>query len=233
MFFQKRGKDAGQSNDMPRKTKKSKKIVSGKKFQATGKKTEQDLRFNISLVYLIAMISISTYLLLFSLTNTGEAFMSSSGQISKNATVKVGPTSVNYSENNKFLNDPALEFNLAIPAQFGQWIYRVGSVKGLTDDTLANPFVKIYVDAKPSGKSASFDDRYKDVLTIRKYSSDEWDELEKGCGKGNLIYCEGAGTKINEKDGSVWAYTKSDDCSKETKASCDLVEKIVGSFQLK
>lgn len=221
---------------MPRRIKTknpvgNRKIILNKKFPARGKGAKQDLRFNVSLVFLIAMLSISAYLFLFSLTENGKAFRDKPDQAPKVATAS--PAGAVSPGKNQLLDDAALDFELTIPSQFGRWIYRVGSVQGLADDTLTNQFVKIYVAAKPAGNSASFDENYKDILTLRKFSTDEWDKLEKGCGKGNLIFCEGSGTKIDEKDGSVWAYTKGESCSKETKASCALIEKIIGSFQFK
>ncbi|MDD5489808.1 MAG: hypothetical protein PHP25_03975 [Candidatus Moranbacteria bacterium] len=215
---------------MPRriKTKNSAKISSDKKFPA---KAAKDLRFNVSLVFLIAALSASAYILLFSLTGNGKAFMNNPSVVKKAATAD--PANTTSQGGNQLPNDPALDFKLTIPANFGQWIYRVGSVKGITDDTLTDQFLKIYVDTKPAGNSTSFDDRFKDILTIRKFTAAEWKELEKGCNKGNSLLCDGAGTKINEKDGSVWAYTKSESCSKEMKASCAYIQKIIESFQFK
>lgn len=192
-----------------------------------------DLRFNISLVFLIAMLSISAYLLLFSLTENGKAFRDKVDQTSKIASANPVAENVPF-EKNTALDDPALDFKLAIPFQTGQWMYRIGFVKGLTDDSLTNQFVKIYAPAKATAdKSASFDENFKELLAIRKFSTEEWEDLEKGCGKGNILYCEGAGTKIDEKDGSVWAYTKQENCPGEIKTSCANVEKIIGSFHLK
>lgn len=202
-----------------------------KKFFPTRAKTKTDLRFNVSLVFLIAMLSISAYLLLFSLTENGNAFRSTSNFAQKTAAVR-SPNAVS-SGKNQLLDDSALDFKLTVPSRLGQWMYRIGNVKGLTDDSLSNQFVKIYIAQKPVNSSTSFDDCYRDVLTIRKFSLEEWNEIEKGCNKGNLIYCEGAGTKIDEKDGSVWAYTKAENCSGETKTDCAYIEKIVGSFRFK
>ncbi|OGI26615.1 MAG: hypothetical protein A2359_03720 [Candidatus Moranbacteria bacterium RIFOXYB1_FULL_43_19] len=209
----------------------STKTIFSKQFPAQGIKARKDLRFNISLVFLIAMLSISVYLLLFSMTENGKAFRDSSSLSPKTATVS--PVKAVSPGEKKLLDDSALDFKLSVPSQLGQWMYRIGNVKGLTDDSLSNQFVKIYVAQRTAGSSTSFDDCYKDVLTLRKFSAEEWDEIEKGCSKGNLLYCEEAGTKINEKDGSVWAYTKSDNCSKETKANCASIEKIIGSFEFK
>lgn len=221
---------------MPRRIKTKKgtagaKANPGKRAFLKGANAKTDLRFNVSLVFLIAMLLISAYLLLFSLTEDGKVFGNTPDQASN--IVTADPANAISPGKNRLLNDPALDFKLVIPSQFGQWVYRVGYVKGLTDDSLTNQFVKIYVAQRSAGSSASFDDCYKDVLTIRKFSTGEWKELEKGCSKGNGLYCEGAGTKIDEKDGSVWAYTKSESCSKETKVSCANIEKIIGSFEFK
>ena len=228
-----------EKNKMARRKKTKKEIadtkaILGRWTLAERGKTRTDIRLNVSMVFLIAILSISAYFLLFSIIQNGKAsfgFGNVSAPVSK---IAAGNSSGAVSlGKNQFLNDPALDFKLAIPSQFGQWMYRVGDVKGLTDDSLTNQFVKIYTAVKPTGSSTSFDECFKDVLTIRKFSTAEWKELEKGCGKGNLLFCEGAGTKINEKDGSVWAYTKSGDCSKETKGNCTYIEKVIGSFEFK
>ena len=57
---------------------------------------------------------------------------------------------------NQLLDDPGLDFKLTVPSQLGQWMYRVGYVKGLTDDSLTNQFVKIYVAQRPAGSSDQF-----------------------------------------------------------------------------
>jgi len=224
---------------MPRriKTKKeraSAKAVLGKRVFAKAENPKSNLRFNVSLVFLIATLSISVYLLLFTLTQNGKANLGFGN--SAVSVLKAGPANsfkAVSSGKNQFLNDSVLDFKLAIPSQLGQWMYRVGYVKGLTDDSLTNQFAKIYIVQKPAGSSASFDDCYKDVLTIRKFSMGEWKELEKGCNKGNQIFCDGAGTKMDEKDGSVWAYINGGSCSGETKADCANIEKIIKSFQFK
>jgi hypothetical protein len=217
---------------MPRRTKtKSFRLANGK---SPVKKIKTDLRFNISLVFLMAMLMVSAYLLLFALDgnsvlNFGFGNPTSLAQKGK-TNVSSKAISLGGSQN---LEDPSLDFKLTVPSRLGQWMYRTGYVKGLTDDTLSDQFVKIYIAQKPVGNSASFDECFKDVLTIRKFSDAEWKELEKGCQKKNQIYCEGMGEKISEKNGSVWAYTESEGCSGGAKTNCANIEKMIGSFQLK
>ncbi len=186
------------------------------------------MRFNVSLVFLIAMLSISAYLLLFSLAGSGKAFPNVPEK-----TPTVAKNIPRVQNKDQVLNDSSLDFKLTIPFQSGQWMYRIGYVKGLTDDSLDNQFVKIYLTSDSSRNTTNFEECFKGILTIRKFSSAEWKELEKGCEKGNLVYCEGMGSKINEKDGSVWAYIKGENCSNEMKSKCALIEKIIESFQFK
>lgn len=105
-------------------------------------------------------------------------------------------------------------------------------MKSLTDDALSNQYVKIYVPSGQTAQSNSLDDKYQEMLAIRKFSDGEWKEMEKGCAKGNQFYCEDAGTKIADMDGSVWAYTAAKNCPRELEQKCKSVEGIIKSFQL-
>lgn len=225
---------------MPRKIKTKKRITDAKSIIIKqpfikGAKVKQDFRFNISLIFLIAMLSVSAYLLLFSLTQNGKADLGfEKATVLESETKKVNSLKTVAMKKNQLIDDSSLDFKLEVPSRLGQWIYRIGYVKGLTDDSLVNQFLKIYIVQQSTANSTSFDNRFKDFLTIRKFSVEEWKELEKGCDKGNLFFCEGAGTKINEKDGLVWAYTKAESCSSnEMKAICANIEGIIESFQFK
>lgn len=195
---------------------------------------KEELRFGISLVILIALLSVSAYLLIFALGSrqkpavplSVDSSASRGAVLSGNAKTKLAPGSLK-------LDDASLDFGLKIPAQFGEWLYKIGYVKSPTDETLSNQYVKIYVPSIRTVKSNSFEDKYQEILTIRKFSDGEWQELEKGCTKGNQFYCEETGTKITDMDGSVWAYTVAKNCPRELEPKCKSVETVAKSFQLK
>lgn len=196
-------------------------------------KAKEDFRFKISLVFLIAMISASAYLFLFSLSMKNRDFGGSSVAVEKSAMTNFARASIKSSNKVYTLDDPALDFRLTIPPGFGQWIYRVGFAKSLVNDALSNQFLKVYVSTKNTGNSTSFDECYREILAIRRFSIDEWKNLQKSCEKRNDFLCDEAGTKLGEKDKWVWAYTKSENCFQEEKDGCAHIQEIVGSFQLK
>ena len=199
--------------------------------KATRKKTKKsDLRFDISLVVLIALLSASTYIFLLVLVrNQNRAYYQAGGTF-------VGDTKANWNgkvfSGGQVLEDESLGFKLAMPRQLGSWMYKIGYVKSPTDDSLSDQYVKIYVPLDPAAGSNNFEKQYQDILTIRKFSSGEWKELEKGCGKKNLVYCEEAGTKIDEKGGSVYVYTKAEKCPNEIAPKCVYIDGIIRSFKL-
>ncbi len=211
---------------------KRKSAFMGKKLA----KAKEDFRFKISLVFLIAMISASAYLFLFSLSMRGENLEGNPVAVKKLATTNPVRAGIKSSNEVYTLDDSALDFKLIIPPGFGQWIYRVGFVRSLVDYTLSNQFLKVYVSTKNTGNPTSFDECYREILAIRRFSVEEWKDLEKSCKKGNSFLCNEAGVKLGEKDKWVWAYTKSESCSQdeqEEKDGCTYVQRIVESFQLK
>jgi len=194
---------------------------------ARKKTKEADLRFDISLVMLIALLSVSALILLLILAQSGRRAYFQVGGVKTNWSNKVFP-------GRRTLDDKSLGFKLTMPLQLGSWMYKTGYAKSPTDDSLSDQYVKIYVPLSPAAGSNNFDKQYQDILTIRKFSSGEWKELEKGCSKKNLAYCEEAGTKIDEdeKGGSVYAYTKTEACPKEIASRCGYADKIIKSFKL-
>ncbi len=233
---------------MPRRTKKGKKLfllkeIKLKKGSSSLKtpigflgpkksgKGEKNLRFSVSLIILTAALEMSLLILLFSLVNS-QALKEGNNPFyvaaaNSNGNKKNTPSS-------QELSDPGLNFKLTIPPQLGDWKYRVGYVKSPVDDALSNQYLQVYIPESGRKKSHNFDEANKAFLTVRKFESEEWDSLKKGCEKGNLIFCEVAGEKIAEKNGSIYAYTKNSSClSNKNESKCKLVEKIVGSFQFK
>jgi hypothetical protein len=209
------------------------KIFSGISFKLTKPKKaggeKASLRFSVSLIILTAVLEASLFILLLSLINAqttrgGDA--SFAAPTVKSAEKLVRPVSQN-------INDPNLDFELNVPAQFGEWLYRTGYIKSPVDDGLSDQYLRIYLPDSGKMKSRNFDERTTAVFTIKKFTADEWKKLEKGCQNENSLFCEAAGTKIAEKNRSVYAYNKISSCPPEMKSKCGLINKIVDSFQLK
>ncbi|MFA5926379.1 MAG: hypothetical protein WC831_05665 [Parcubacteria group bacterium] len=233
---------------MTRRTKKEKKSLLGKNFKAAKKsasksaiaesfnskksgKERANLRFSVSLIILTAVLELAIFIFLISLISSQNII------IRDNSAFYVASANGNNKTSagaNQDLNDPSFDFTLRIPSQIGDWKYKAGFVKSPVDDALSNQYLQLYLSDGGEKKSRDLDKINKTFLTIRKFSSEEWEEMENGCQKGNETLCEAAGEKITEKDESVYAYTKTDDCSGQKKdARCVLADKIVGSFKFK
>lgn len=188
------------------------------------------MRFKISLVFLIAGLVFSLFLFLLTAINV----QSNRAAVSP---VPISPTGSGVADSNfsgsSTLNDSGLSFSLKIPVQFGEWMYKTGYVKSPVDDALSNQYVTIYITQSAASATNNFDELTEDILTIRQFSREEWEKLEKGCEKGNQFYCETAGVEIGEKNGKVFAYTKPGNCPKNIEAKCQLVDQIIKSFTLK
>lgn len=208
---------------------KSEKGVSGEL-----KKKEKNLRFEVSLVFLIAGLLAATLLLLISVNNHLSIRVKSeqpSAEVVSKAQAKNKTSQVAADLN--LLENVSLDFQLTIPPQLSGWIYKTGYVKSLVDDNLSDQYLQIYFPSPEKTASKNFEERYVNILTIKKYASSEWKELEKGCQNDNRILCELAGSKLIEKGDKVYSFTKSTDCPGSLKSKCNLAEKIVGSFKLK
>jgi len=222
-----------------RKTKKSdvesffglKKTMT-KKIKLPGKFTNQkDLRFSVSLVILIAFLSFSAMLFLFSLIGDQSAKAigkkysfqeGAGGSVSR----KSSPVISN------ILNDANLDFQLTIPSTWTGWIYKTGFVKSPADDSISDQYLQVFLPVQ--GKTSSnFDEKQRKMLTILKFTAKEWTKLETGCGKGDVSYCDAMGKKITEKDGDVYAYITEPECPKTFEARCHEIDKVLESFQLK
>lgn len=191
-----------------------------------------EMRFKVSLVILMALLSISAYLFVFVLAlNSSPRALGSSGSINTNIFRKAISSKV--LARSSVLNDSSLDFKLTIPKEIGAWIYKIGYVKDPLDDSQSDQYVKIYLPLGMKTISSNFDDQYKEVLTIIKFPKKNWNKLDSGCQKGNSSYCDQAGTKIGENDESVFAYIKMDDCPQALQSKCLNIGKIIDSFQLK
>lgn len=196
-------------------------------------KAKDDMRFKVSLVILIALLCSSVFLLLIMLNRDGGASSRA------NSTAASGVNSRNNMMNSalaknssQVLENSTLGFRVKIPTQLGDWIYRVGYVKSPVDDSLANQYLKIFVPISKKSGSKNFEENYQEILSVRKYSDDEWEKLEKGCEKGNLFFCEVMGEKISEDDGQTYACVKTEKCRRELQGKCEFSDQIMESFQL-
>lgn len=214
---------------MPRrKTSKQNKKGEIKKMFALPFDRKSDTRFRISLIFLMAALLLSSFVLIFTMLGVQN------NQIETNAAPLPSPgarVKANVSAN-PALKDSNLEFTLKIPTQLGQWLYKTGYVKSPADETLSDRYVTVFVPRSDNARSNNFDDMAQEIITVRRFSQDEWKKIDSGCGKGNQMYCEAMGTKIGEKNDVVWAYTKAKTCSKDMKAKCDLADKISQTFAL-
>jgi len=226
-----------------KKNKSIKKTVNGarpmmmkkRKFPTISGKhhsSAQEMRFKISLIVLMALLSISAYMLAFVLAWNGpQAAMSSSTGI--NTYVLQKPIMKKVATAGGVLNDQNLDYTLNIPKDFGSWMYKIGYVKDFLDDSLANKYLKVYLPLNIKSSSPNFTDNFQDILTIISFRKKTWDQMAKGCQNGKSDYCNLAGTKLGENDDVVFAYTKGSDCPQEIQKQCSDIGKITDSFHLK
>ncbi|MDP1846103.1 MAG: hypothetical protein Q8L09_05215 [Candidatus Moranbacteria bacterium] len=192
-------------------------------------KERKNFRFSVSLILLTAALEMSLLILLMSLINAQAA----RGGDESFAVSAVKSTKKLVKPANQKIDDQNLDFELTVPAQLGEWSYKTGYIKSPIDDGISDQYLQIYLPDSGKMKSRNFDEMMKVVLTIKKFSTDEWKKLEKGCQNENSLFCEAAGTKIAEKNESVYAYDKISNCPSVMENKCDLVDKIIDSFQLK
>jgi hypothetical protein len=215
------------------KTKsKNKKTVSiEEKPGSVRLKRPENKLFEIFLVIFIAILGVSILLLSTSLTSlsgwtpeTRTVAPSRINNVSKKVPVK---------KTGQTLKDPGLDFELTVPTGLGEWQYKTGFIKSPVDDALSDQYMQIFVSVKGATGSNNFEDRNKNILTIKKFTAAEWKKLEKGCQNDNKLYCDAAGTKLAEKNDFVYAYTKEENCPKDIEARCRLADKLIESFNLK
>mgnify|MGYP001335242076 CR=1 FL=1 len=217
---------------MIRRTKTKKTIIK-KTNQAKFKLSRKEMRFSVSLVILMGMLTFSLMLFLFSLNKS--VARSSESEVSRITPVK--KISEIKKAEDQILNDTLLDFKVKVPAGLGEWFYKIGEVKSLTDESLSNQYFRIFVPLA-GAKSNNFDQQNKDILTIRKFTGDEWADITKSCSKEKKDICDAAGEMIAKSSDSkgedwVYAFTKPTDCPKNIEAKCNFADKIIKSFELK
>jgi hypothetical protein len=197
-------------------------------------KKNNDMRFSLSLVILIGMLTFSVLLLLVTLSRPSamdaKAMYAPVQRTPKIQNSKMGASG-------QILEDNGIDFKLSVPGQLGKWFYRIGEVKSLTDDSLSDRYLKMYIPLS-STKSNNFNEQNQDILTVRRLTVDEWSDIEKSCKDGEQSVCSAGGRKIDLGNGSasekwVYAYTKADNCPKNIASKCALADTIIKSFKLK
>lgn len=230
---------------MPRRKPIKKTIAKKTKVSPVGvKHARKEMRFNVSLVILIGMLTFSALLLLVSLNKSNNA-------VAKTSTSQIAPRVIGNIVPKTAIAKPADfsglsgNFQLAIPASWKGWVYRSGEVKSPIDDSLSDQFVKVYLPQSVSdneeANSPNLDSRYKDIFTVMNFSADEWKAMEKKCNRGDSTICDDMGKKLADAQcpGSaggtdcVYSYTKQPNCSGALAARCNEVDKIMESFNLK
>jgi len=222
---------------MPRKPKtksKIKKNISAQeKTESAKPKRLENKFFEFFLVIFIVILGTSILLLLTSFTSL-KGWSSVNGAYNAPGGIQMPKKASEPSKkSSEIMKDPEIDFELTIPSGVGKWFYKIGYIKSPVDDSLSDQYAQIFVSLKKTPASNNFEDQNKNILTIMKFTTDEWEDLEKGCQNDNLIYCETAGTKIAEKDGFVYSYTKMKNCPKDIEARCRLADKMIESFNLK
>jgi len=207
---------------------KTKKTTSAKRRNS---RSEKSLRFEISLVLLMAFLSTAVLLLLITLVG---------GQLVQARESKVifaptnSPTKAQQAlSGSNILSDDRIDFTISVPRRWKNWVYKVGSVKSPVDDSLSDQYVQFFLPSPQKSNSNNFDERQKKIFTILKYSGEEWKKLEKGCENDNFEYCARAGRKIGENEENVYSYIIERECSGAFEVRCREVEEIIKSFQPK
>ena len=190
-------------------------------------------RFKVSLVFLIAALLAASLLLL--LGANRFPIKSKAGQCAAGVALQTGTKIKNNptASGTSILDDASLDFKITVPNQIGNWVFKTGYIKSPVEDSLSDQYVQIFLPVSGKDGSKNFEERYSNILTIKKFSSSEWKKLESGCQKDNSLYCDMAGSKIEEKGSSVYSYSGSKDCPQELKSKCQLADKIVETFTLK
>ncbi len=211
--------------------KRKTKGKTSKSSPGVAKFNKKEMRFQYSLVVLMGILIFSAFLFLIVLNKSASYELKKNGYgspVSNLSSVKAQGKATNCT-----FEDPSIDFMLTMPVQLGEWIYKAGYVKSLTNDTLTNRYVKIFVPVTNASQTNNFEERNQEVVMIRRMTSDEWEKIKAGCENGNQFYCESAGEKLAENDGTVYSYVAEKECHDNVKAKCDLAERIVQSFKLK
>ncbi|MFA5871609.1 MAG: hypothetical protein WC858_02695 [Parcubacteria group bacterium] len=226
-----------------RKIKSGVKVAAAKKFFSSQSKKadtkelkikwhKDNLRFGVSLIVLTALLEAALFMFLLVLNNSTDIAASKANAYQ--APIQTGAVQKKIASSaEKTVKDDGLDYEVTIPKEIGDWMYKTGYVKSLVDDTLSDEYLQIYMPLPAKSGGNKFEGRYQNILTIMRFTEEEWDDIDKGCAKSDLYYCDTQGKELDRKDGYVYSYTAPADCPKEISYGCGKTDQIVGSFKLK
>lgn len=228
---------------MPRRTQ-AKKTISKKIGRSVSKAPAKgNMRFSVSLVILIGMLSFSVLLLLFSMTKpVGQEAATKTSAVMQRSNVSNAPKAV--PPQPYVFQSGGEDFRLSFPTDWKGWVFRTGEVKSLIDDSLSDSYVRISLPQSVAdnvdANSPNLDSRYGDMITVFTYSADEWKAMEKKCNRGNAEVCDRIGTKLADTvcpgfagdTDCVYSFTKEPNCPASFTAQCGEVDKIMQSFKI-
>ena len=193
---------------------------------------KDNLRFGISLVVLTALLEAALFMFLLTLNSSAGFAAGSTKVFPAPSTAKVVQKKMTNSVE-QTLKDDNLGYEVTIPKEVGDWMYKTGYIKSVVDDALVDGYLQVYVPLPAKTEGNKFDSRYQNILTIMRFTEKEWNDISKGCEKSNLYYCDTQGKELGRKDGYVYSYTKPTTCPKEISYGCSKTDQIVESFKLK
>ena len=228
---------------MIRRTKTKKTII--KKTNPVGLKlSRKEMRFSVSLVILIGMLTFSLFLLLFSLNKSVAINANTQTSFSVPKTNSNIAQKTTAAKSYIFTEGGAENFQLTIPITWKDWVYNTGEVKSPIDDSLSDGYIKISlpntIHENAGANSPNLNSRYTDIMTIMNFSADEWKTMEKKCNKGDNNICDAMGKKLADSQrpsigagnsDSVYSYTIQPNCG-SFEARCNEVDKIMESFKM-
>jgi hypothetical protein len=225
------------------KVKSGVKVMAAKKFfsNPSGKadcstlKTQwhkENLRFGISLVVMTALLEAALFIFLLVLNGSAGVALGHTKVYKAPSLAKVSQKKMS-SPTERTLKDDNLVYEITIPKEVGDWMYKTGYIKSLVDETLADEYMQLYIPFPLKTEGNKFEGRYENILTIMRFTEKEWTDINKGCEKSNLYYCDTKGKELGKKDGYVYSYASPASCPKEVSYGCSKTDQIVGSFKLK
>ncbi len=215
---------------MKRRIKTKVKTKKTKRREASGKLGfKENVRFGLSMTILTSLLLMSFFLFL---ASADSLWLNKDDNVTVLAVGAAGEPS---GLQKRIFSDPEVDFKVSIPSIWDGWVYKMGYVQSPIDETLSDQYVQFFLPVAGKANSNNFEEKQKNILTIRKFSQEEWEELKEGCQKGNLYYCDAAGTKLADGEGYVFSYVKvkGDDCPGQMKSKCERIDKVVESFELK
>jgi hypothetical protein len=193
---------------------------------------KENLRFGVSLVVLTALLEAALFMFLLALNSSTGVAVGKTKFIQASSAVKVSQKKMTNSVE-RTIKDDNLGYEITIPKEVGDWMYKTGYIKSLVDETLVDEYLQVFMPLPAKAEGNKFDSRYQNILTVMRFTEKEWTDIGKGCEKSNLYYCDMQGKELGRKDGYVYSYTNPTTCPKEISNGCSKTDQIVESFKLK